>query len=106
MKVYNSLDFEAVQARVEKNVVDPYAVHAEDYEDINDLVRRAERTKSKLDFKEPNEEQYELVPNDFYEDINLSDDAPDEPSEGLVEAERSEAATSLPDGDKEASQTL
>lgn len=50
IKVYNTFDFEAVSKRVEKTKIDPYQVHAEDFENINDLIERSIRTKTQ--FKE------------------------------------------------------
>lgn len=48
MKVIKSLDFASQKKRIEKTVVDPYQVHAEDYENINDLVRRSVRCKERI----------------------------------------------------------
>lgn len=45
IKVFHSMDFQAAQKRIEKNEVDPYQVHLEDYENINDMINRAIRTK-------------------------------------------------------------
>lgn len=46
IKCYFSLDFKATKSRIEPNKVDPYAVHLEDYENINDLIARSIRTKT------------------------------------------------------------
>lgn len=48
LKVYHSLDFSTAKKRVEVNKVDPYCIHLEDYEDINDLIERSIRTKTKF----------------------------------------------------------
>lgn len=47
---YHSLDFASVKKRMqnEKFEVDPYAVELEDYENINDLIARSVRTKTKF----------------------------------------------------------
>lgn len=48
MKIHKSLDFADNAERIEKNVVDEYSVHLEDYESINDLIARSRRTKTKF----------------------------------------------------------
>lgn len=48
IKCFSTYDFEGVNKRVEKTVVDPYKVQLEDYENINDLVERSIRTKTPL----------------------------------------------------------
>lgn len=48
MKIYNSLDFKSQITRIEKNNPGKYLVHLEDYENLNDLIRRSIRTKSRF----------------------------------------------------------
>lgn len=48
MKIYMSLAFKDNADRIEKNVVDDYSVHLEDYESINDLIARSIRTRTKF----------------------------------------------------------
>lgn len=48
MKVYKPLDFSTVSSRIEPTVVDPYSVHLEDYESLNDLIARSIRCKQKF----------------------------------------------------------
>lgn len=48
MKVYKSLDFSSAPARIEPNDPGEYQVHLEDYESLNDLIRRSIRTRSKF----------------------------------------------------------
>lgn len=47
---YHSLDFASVKKRMknEEFKVDPYKVELEDYENINDLIARSVRTKTKF----------------------------------------------------------
>lgn len=47
---YHSLDFVSAKARLkdEPFVVDKYSVETEDYENINDLIARSVRTKTKF----------------------------------------------------------
>lgn len=47
---YHSLDFASVKKRMQNEdfKVDPYKVELEDYENINDLIARSVRTKTKF----------------------------------------------------------
>lgn len=49
MKIFKSLDFEVSKKRIEPNTPGEYLVHLEDYESLNDLIRRSVRTSSKFD---------------------------------------------------------
>lgn len=52
VKVRHSLDLEEQKKRLDdelsKRKNDPYCIHTEDYEDINDLINRAYRTRTVL----------------------------------------------------------
>lgn len=48
MEIYKSLDFSSQKKRIEKTKSGESLVHIEDYENINDLIRRAVRTKTKF----------------------------------------------------------
>lgn len=48
VKVYKSLDFSSAPVRIEPNDPGEYQVHLEDYESLNDLIRRSIRTRSKF----------------------------------------------------------
>lgn len=65
LKVHHNFDFKSVDQRLEKTVVDPYRVQIEDYENINDLVNRSIRTKTKLDL--------EKIPGAEYDDDKIID---------------------------------
>lgn len=115
MKVYRSLDFESAPARVEPTVAGEYIVHDEDFEDINDLVQRAIRTKTKLpdfsseDVSYDEEDVFvEDIKNEYehtQKDNSLSENTAQEPSDEVPSSERSVAAGTLPDGEKDVSQT-
>lgn len=49
MKIHKSMDFTHVMDRIEKTNSGPYLVHLEDYESLNDLIRRSVRTKTRAD---------------------------------------------------------
>ena len=115
LKVYSSLDFSTAPARIEPNVPGDYIVQDEDFEDINDLVARATRTRSKLpdmssDMAEYDEKDVfvEDIKNEYNiseEDNNLSQNAAEKPSDEVPSGKRSDAAGTLPDGDENASVT-
>lgn len=46
IKIYGPFDTKSMQKRVEKTVNDKYSVHLEDFENINDLIRRSIITKT------------------------------------------------------------
>ena len=48
VKTFSTYDYQGINKRIEKTIVDPYHVQLEDYENINDLVERSIRTKSPL----------------------------------------------------------
>lgn len=99
MKVYRSLDFASAKSRIEPNDPGEYEVHSEDFESINDLVRRAERTRTKLPDFSSDTVEYDtrdvfLEDAQFdFEDLNRSQRPAVDASKGSVDAERSEAAT-------------
>lgn len=52
VRCYHSLDFDSAEKRLKEDLSNwkngPYIVHVEDYESINDMVRRCVKTKTKL----------------------------------------------------------
>lgn len=52
VRCYHSLDFDSAEKRLKEDLNNwengPYIVHVEDYESINDMVRRCVMTKTKL----------------------------------------------------------
>lgn len=60
MKVYHTFDFEIAKKRIEPNIVDKYQVQAEDYENINDLIKRSIRTKTKFTEEKVYESEYDI----------------------------------------------
>lgn len=96
MKIYQSLDFEASKKRVEPYAAGDYIVHAEDYEDINELVQRCIITKSKLPDFTSSMAQYDPDNEPILSD--RSSDKAVEPSEEAAEGKHSEPASPLPDG--------
>lgn len=66
MKVFKSLDFKSQRERIEPNTAGDYLVHLEDYESLNDLIRRSIRTKSKfVPEKRPDAEYDEVILTDI-----------------------------------------
>lgn len=59
MKYVHTFDIKSQQARIEKTVVDPYAIQVEDYEDINDIIKRAVKTKTRPQFGHIDGAQYD-----------------------------------------------
>lgn len=106
MKVYHSLDFSKASARIEPNVAGEYIVQDEDFEDINDLVARAARSRSRLPDMSSDMVEYDDT-DVFVEDIknDLSQNTAKEPSEEAQSGERSDTAGALADGDKDVSVT-
>lgn len=65
MKIFKSLDFKSQQARVEPNKSGDYLVHLEDYESLNDLIRRSVRTKSVFKPTPPKDDHFDGVLDDI-----------------------------------------
>lgn len=65
MKIYRSLDFKSQRERIEPNTSGEYLVHLEDYESLNDLIRRSVRTKSVFKPVPPKEEHFDGVLDDI-----------------------------------------
>lgn len=86
MKIYKSLDFEASKSRIEPNDAGVYSVHAEDFENINSLIERSIRTRTKF----VPETDKNAVYDDFLSDEELLNNI-DRTQEGDTEA--SQAAT-------------
>lgn len=101
--IKHSMDFDAV--KIEENKVDPYCIHLEDYESINDLIERSIITHSKPDFDHIDGAHYDsdddikaLVEQDQYidqspktEQAELPTEADAEQSEGKAESISKEA---------------
>lgn len=108
VKCFSTYDFEGVNKRVEKTVVDPYCVQLEDYENINDLVERAIRTKAPLKSVLPDkidgaEYDSEKVINEWLTDAGIQQTEPqaEKASQSDVKDEQSEVKTAdvlAPDG--------
>lgn len=111
MHIYHSLDFEAAKQRVEKYEPGENIVHDEDYEDINTLVRRAERTRTIFKPDPVCDEDFDFDEDElskaFADEVNnkLSQNVAVEPEEGSTEGEQSKPAVTLPDGSNEPSVT-
>lgn len=60
MKVYHTFDFNSAKKRIEPNIVDKYQVQAEDYENVNDLIKRSIRTKTKFHEEKVYESEYDI----------------------------------------------
>lgn len=50
MKIYNSLDCESQKMRLEPSVAGDYLVHVEDFENVNDIISRAVRTRTEPNY--------------------------------------------------------
>lgn len=83
MKVYHTFDFESAKKRIEPNIVDKYLVQAEDYENINDLIKRSIRTKTKFHEEPVYESEYDIKYDD--EDILNEEATIDETKQSEVE---------------------
>lgn len=99
MKIFHSLDIKSQQARIEKTVIDPYDVHTEDYEDLNDIIRRAVRTKTKPNFGDVrNDAEYDEALDDVADEFEkLSEELAAE--DEAAAAEQSEAAAAEVEAD-------
>lgn len=112
MKIYKSLDFSQNKNRIEETPSGENILHDEDYESINDLIRRAERTRTKFVPETSDSAEYDFDEDELSNQIrnefenNLSQNTAVEPSEGSTEGKRSEPAVTLPDGKDEPSATL
>lgn len=101
MKVYMSLDFASAPARIEKNVAGEYCIHAEDFENINDLVQRSIRTRTKLPDLSSDRAEYddEFEPQTPENQIDQSEVTANKPAVEPKDGERSEAAEAQTGGD-------
>lgn len=58
VRCYHSLDFDSAKKRLKEDLNNwkngPYIVHVEDYESINDMVRRCVKTKTKFPIEQNN----------------------------------------------------
>lgn len=79
MKVYHTFDFESANKRIEPNIVDKYQVQAEDYENINDLIKRSIRTRTKFHEDVVYESNYDIKYDD--DDILKNEEAEVEETE-------------------------
>lgn len=87
MKVYHTFDFESAKKRVEPNIVDKYAVQAEDYENLNDLIKRSIRTKTRFHEEKVYDSEYdikldddEILSDEVVEDLEAKQSEAEEPS--------------------------
>lgn len=69
MKIYKSLDFKSQRERIEPNKSGEYLVHLEDYESLNDLIRRSVRTKSVFKPVAPKDEHFDGFLDDVQEEF-------------------------------------
>nr|CDL66000.1 unnamed protein product [uncultured bacterium] len=101
MKIYHPMDYSHSKDRIEPNNPGKYMVHAEDFENINDLIARSIITKTP--FKpETDEDAYYDTDDDIAAelgvDIPTKEDRPAEPAvdaeQGSTKGERSEAKES------------
>lgn len=65
MKIFKSLDFKSQRERIEPTKSGDYLVHLEDYESLNDLIRRSVRTKSVFTPTPPKKEHFDGVLDDI-----------------------------------------
>lgn len=97
MKIFKSLDFKSQQERIEPNTAGEYLVHLEDYESLNDLIRRSVRTKSVFRPESDKNALYDDVLDEFDDefqkiiDRNQQDEVKSEQTK--VEVEQSEDET-------------
>lgn len=99
MKIYKSLDFESQKERIEPNNPGDYLVHLEDYESLNDLIRRSIRTKSTFKPESSKDAVYDDVLDEFdkeYQKI-IDQNQPEDikPEENTATAEQSEGQASV-----------
>lgn len=81
VKIYMSFDFTSAKKRIEPNKVDKYSVQAEDYENINDLIRRSIRTKTKFKEDKVYDSEYDFdLDKEFKEVSETEVEAPVEQS--------------------------
>lgn len=86
VKVYMSFDFVTAKKRIEPNKVDKYAVQAEDYENINDLISRSIRTKTKFKEEKVYDSEYDFDLDKEFEKVpEMEVEAPAEQSEAEAE---------------------
>lgn len=99
MKVYKSLDFESQKKRIEPNEPGEYLVHLEDYESLNDLIRRSVRTKSPFKPESSKDAVYDDVLDEFDEEYQklIDQNQPEviKPEENTATAEQSEGQASV-----------
>lgn len=98
IKIYKSLDFKQNSKRIEPNDPGVYQVHAEDYESINDLIRRSIRTKSRFVPETSENAVYDDVLDEVNDDLTMTPEKEDRnlPTDDTADnagskAERSEA---------------
>lgn len=98
MIIYRSLDFNRNSKRIEPNDPGTYQVHMEDYESINDLIRRSIRTKSRFVPQRDENALYDDVLDEVNEDLSETPEnidrnlpADTEVDNAASSAERSEA---------------
>lgn len=98
MKIFNSLDFKSQRERIEPTVAGDYEVHLEDYESLNDLIRRSIRTKSPFKAESNPNASYDDVLDDldkeFEEMINQNQPEVIKPEDSTAKAEQSEGQAS------------
>lgn len=97
MKIYRSLDFASMQKRIEPNEAGDYLVHLEDYESLNDLIRRSIRTKTKF---VPERSENAVYDDDLVEDNTPTDENRTDvdvlaPDDGSADVKRSEDKADL-----------
>lgn len=108
MKVFKSLDFKSHSKRVEPNDPGVYQVHAEDYESINDLIRRSIRTRSHFVPETDENAVYDDVLDELQEEFSKTPENIDRmtPADDVADtasstAERSEAKQDATSATKE-----
>lgn len=69
MKIFKSLDFKSQRERIEPSKSGEYLVHLEDYESLNDLIRRSVRTKSVFKPVAPKDEHFDGILDDVQEEF-------------------------------------
>lgn len=113
MKIYRSLDFNSHSKRVEPNDAGVYQVHAEDYESINDLIRRSIRTKSRFVPETSENAVYDDFIDDFNDGFTITPEKEDRnlPTDNVADnagyqAERSEAKNPADSATKEVTADL